>query len=114
SPKPVAVLSRSHVPQLLLIPLPVLELVQRIHEGESARHDDVGVGSLSRHRDTVLAYQTGDPTLRVGAAGDGIDAESLELVLGSGDLLDRLVAGVDHAVASRLVDPLLAAHAHPH
>src|SRR5438477_7620605 len=106
--------SRPYVAQLLLIALAVLELVQGVHERERARHDDVGVCPLPRHGDAVLADQTRDLALRVRTAGDRVDPVALELQLDVGDLLDRLVTGIDHAVPGRVVEALLTVDAQLH
>src|ERR1051325_5981837 len=50
----------------LLVALPVLELVQRVHERERTRHDDIGVRALPRHRDSVLADEARHLALCVG------------------------------------------------
>src|SRR5437870_8613710 len=48
----------------------VLELVERVHVGERARLDDVGVAPLPAHGVAVLAQQARHFALRVGPAGD--------------------------------------------
>src|SRR5262245_13927191 len=106
--------SRAHLRPLLAILPPVLELVERVHVRQRARLDDVGVAPLPGHGLAVLPHQTRDLALRVGAAGDRLDHVALELGVLSGQVADRLVASVDHAVTSSVPHVLVAVDAELH
>src|SRR5262249_20934510 len=97
--------------QALVARAPRFELVQRIDERQGTRLDDVRMRALAGGRDAVLGDEARHLAQRVGAAGDRFDRVAFELRTDAGDLRDRLVAGVDHAVAGALAAPFAAVDA---